>query len=121
MQSNLYVTVDLLAQPSYLRIAPPFSNLLNRYFGSPLSTALEVVSKKDASSIDPRMVFCNLVNCLMWSVYGLAAINDPVVYYPNISGIVLQIINISLLAVYPRTIAKKKMALAGMVNDLEMQ
>lgn len=73
------------------------------YFGSPLSTMLEVIADKDASSIYPPMILANAVNCTLWVLYGLLAINDVILWSINAIGFFLAFMNAVLLVMYPRT------------------
>jgi len=73
------------------------------YFGAPLSQALEVIRRKDSSSIYPPMVITNTAACLMWTIYGFSAVDDIAIWGPNVAGIVLQILNMILCLVYKNT------------------
>lgn len=72
------------------------------YFASPLSTALSVIKEKDASSLYPPMVVANIINCFGWIVYGYLAIDDVMVWSQNLAGMSLNVINLTLLIIYPR-------------------
>jgi len=76
------------------------------YFSAPLSFIKEVVRLGDASSIYPPSIVANTANCSMWLVYGFVAIKDPMVWGPNLFGLVLQVVNTFLVIWYPRKIAK---------------
>ena len=87
------------------------------YFASPLSTMVAVCKDRDASSLYPPMVLANMINCFCWVVYGLLAINDPIIYSQNAAGLGLQFMNFLLILLFPRTraneIAKRE---AEMIN-----
>jgi solute carrier family 50 (sugar transporter) len=74
------------------------------YYGSPLTSIYEVVSKKDSSSLYPPMLLANAVNSSMWFIYGVFALNDPFVYGPNGIGASLAYGQLVLAFLY----AKKK-------------
>ncbi len=76
------------------------------YFFAPLIAIKEVIRLKDASSIYPPSIFTNALNCTMWMCYGFIAVEDPVVWGPNVLGMVLQIINTLLIIKYPRLLSK---------------
>jgi len=76
------------------------------YFSAPLSFIKEVLRLKDASSIYPPSILANTANCSMWLVYGFVAIKDPMVWGPNLFGLLLQAINTLLVLWYPRKMAK---------------
>lgn len=87
------------------------------YFGSPLSTMLEVIADKDASSIYPPMIVANAVNCTLWILYGLLAVNDVILWSINAIGFLLAFINAVLLVIYPRTRAGGFCATEVSVSD----
>lgn len=73
------------------------------YFGSPLSTMLEVIADKDSSSIYPPMIVANTVNCTLWILYGALAVHDTILWSINAVGFFLAFLNAVLLVIYPRT------------------
>lgn len=77
------------------------------YFTAPLSFIKEVVRLGDASSIYPPSILANASNCGMWLVYGWFAIKDPMVWAPNLFGLLLQVVNTLLVMWYPRQLAKQ--------------
>lgn len=85
------------------------------FFASPLSTIKKVVETKDSSSIDPPLVICALLNCTLWTIYGIAGTGDPTVYGPNACGMVLQSINGLVILMYPR-----KTAMAAREDSVEV-
>lgn len=70
------------------------------YYAAPLSTMARIVRKKDASSLYLPLVLVNLVNAVLWFIYGLAGINDIYVWLPNALGIVLALTQIGLVMWY---------------------
>jgi solute carrier family 50 protein (sugar transporter) len=95
------------------------------YFASPMTTMLEVIKQRDASSLYPPMVIANIVNCFCWVVYGLMALDDPIIYGQNGAGMALNVVNLVLVMVFPRTRAnalvqqeaEKKKIKAGVVDS----
>ena len=77
------------------------------YFASPLSTMVAVCKEGDASSLYPPMVIANIVNCFCWVIYGLLAINDPIIYGQNAAGLGLQFLNLLLILAFPRKRAEE--------------
>ena len=59
------------------------------YYGSPLSTMVQVVKKRDSSSLHLPMVATSLLNAFMWVIYGYVAKNDVSLWLPNAVGCVL--------------------------------
>lgn len=70
------------------------------YYMAPMSTMARVIRKKDASSLYLPLILVNLVNAILWFVYGLAGINDIYVWLPNALGIALALVQIMLVVVY---------------------
>mmetsp|Transcript_20295 Transcript_20295/g.46112 ORF Transcript_20295/g.46112 Transcript_20295/m.46112 type:complete len:238 (-) Transcript_20295:90-803(-) len=68
-------------------------------FASPLSTAAIVIQTKSAASINPIFAVMQVVNCTMWTTYGLA-INDIFLLIPNALGLVLGLMQCALLFLY---------------------
>lgn len=72
------------------------------YYAAPLSTMREVIRKRDSSSLYIPSLFANLGNALMWIVYGIAGIHDPLVWVPNLLGGLLTCSQLTLCILYPR-------------------
>ena len=70
------------------------------YYMAPLSTALRVISTKDASSFHAPMIVLNLTNALLWLFYGFVAIGQPAVWAPNMVGTALSVFQLSLIFLY---------------------
>lgn len=70
------------------------------YYTAPLSTALRVISTKDASSFYAPMIALNLTNALLWLFYGFVAIGQPAVWAPNMVGTALSVFQMSLIFIY---------------------
>lgn len=70
------------------------------YYTAPLSTALRVISTKDASSFYLPMIALNLTNALLWLFYGFVALGAPAVWAPNAVGTALSVFQISLIFIY---------------------
>ena len=70
------------------------------FIASPLSTLFKVIKSKSAHSIDGRLAVASVVNATLWFTYG-TFINDPIVYSPNMIGIVVGIAQLFLKRLYP--------------------
>lgn len=79
------------------------------YYGAPCSTMIHIVLSKDSSSLYLPMILANLLNALLWSVYGFFALRDMFVVIPNAIGLGLAVIQLCLIVVYSKTL----------VNDAE--
>jgi uncharacterized protein with PQ loop repeat len=78
------------------------------YYTAPLSTALQVIATKDASSFYAPMIILNLCNATLWMFYGFFAINQPAVYAPNMVGCALSIFQLSLVFLYRNSTGASK-------------
>lgn len=70
------------------------------YYVAPLSTVRQVIVTRNASSLYAPMIVMNLVNALLWFVYGFVAAGDLFVWGPNAVGITLACIQLSLIGLY---------------------
>jgi len=95
-----YLSSDNLNPTRQLIVGILSTTIAMMYFLLPLYTMFEVCDTRDASSIQYSMVAANAVNCLSWTVYGLAAIDDPWVYGPNSAGLVLSIVQLAVKFYY---------------------
>jgi solute carrier family 50 (sugar transporter) len=68
-------------------------------FASPLATFSKVISTKDSSSINRPFAFCQVLNCLIWLLYG-TAISDIYVALPNLVGLSLGVVQVLLIFIY---------------------
>lgn len=83
------------------------------YYVAPLSKMAEIVKNRDSSSLYAPTILINLTNATMWFIYGVIAVNDPVVWFPNFVGGVLSIIQLALVAVFPK---KQALQEAGLIE-----
>jgi solute carrier family 50 protein (sugar transporter) len=70
------------------------------FIASPLTSLYQVISSKSSESIDQSLAIAQLVNAIIWLIYGIC-INDPIVYAPNLIGIAVAIAQLILKAIYP--------------------
>ena len=111
----LLLIIGPLLQNSYVFLFDSYGNDINitttvvgitatlgalMYFMLPCYTLKEVITKKDASSIQRNLILANCINCTAWSTYGLA-INDPWIYAINLVGLMLAVINMIAKLYYP--------------------
>jgi solute carrier family 50 protein (sugar transporter) len=68
--------------------------------GSPLSTIRTVMKDKNSASILGQLTIAQVVNTLLWSVYGLA-VRNRFVWGPNVVGFGLGIIQLALKISFP--------------------
>jgi solute carrier family 50 protein (sugar transporter) len=95
-----YLSSDNLNPTRQLIVGILSTSIAMMYFLLPLYTLFEVCDTRDASSIQYLMIAANAVNCLSWTVYGLAAIDDPWVYGPNSAGLLLSIVQLAVKFYY---------------------
>lgn len=67
------------------------------YYAAPLSTAMDAIARRDASSLHASMICVNLLNSTMWFLYGYIAIHRYQIWLPNIIGAVLACSQLVLL------------------------
>ena len=70
------------------------------YYAAPLSTMRVIIKTKDSSSLHMPTLCANLGNALMWIIYGIAGIQDPLVWVPNLLGGLLTCSQIALCILY---------------------
>ena len=90
---------------------------------SPLSSMRTVIARRDAASIYAPMTAAQCVNCLLWTVYGLAAAHNAFVWGPNLTGLLLGLMQLGLKLCFPsRPLSASDGARVGMTNvELEME
>lgn len=77
-------------------------------FGSPLSTLKTVIMTKNASSIPAPFTLTCLLNCFLWSVFGLFEVGDFNIYFPNLLGLGSAIAQLFLLVLYGQSDGQNK-------------
>jgi Sugar efflux transporter for intercellular exchange len=61
-----------------------------------------VIKKRDSSSLYLPALVANLVNALLWVIYGYFAIQNPMLYIPNGAGVILATAQIGLAVAFKR-------------------
>ena len=69
------------------------------FYGAPLSTILNVISKRNSASIHRRTMRLSLFNSFFWLVYGVALM-DIVIFLPNACGFALGVVQLVLCVVF---------------------
>lgn len=72
------------------------------FYGAPLSTIVQVVKTRNSSSIHRRTMVMGLFNSFFWLCYGIALM-DMIIFFPNITGFMLGIIQVALCTFFPRS------------------
>ena len=67
------------------------------YYAAPLSTIYIVIKTGDTSSLHVPTILANLMNAIMWFVYGLAGIQDLLVWLPNGLGVLLAMLQLAVI------------------------
>lgn len=70
------------------------------YYASPMSTMLEVLATKNASSLHVPMIGMNFVNALLWTLYGYYGINRAPIWLPNFIGAILALLQFVVAGAY---------------------
>jgi len=69
-------------------------------FGSPLSSLKNVIATKSAKTIPLPFTLACCVNCFLWSVFGILEAKDFNIYFPNVLGLMLGLVQLLLWALY---------------------
>ncbi len=69
-------------------------------FVSPLATLKTVIQTKDASSIPLPFTLTCMLNCFLWSVYGILDKADFNIYFPNVLGLTSSIAQLILILLF---------------------
>lgn len=80
-------------------IAASLSTLL--FLSAPLACVVETIKTKDSASLFFPTIAISLLNSALWFVYGLIALNSPIVYAPNGIGFVLCAFELIIIKIYP--------------------
>lgn len=69
-------------------------------FGSPLAALRTVLQTKSAKSIPLPFTLATVLNCFLWSVFGVMELNDKNVFVPNLLGLGLGLWQVILKIIY---------------------
>jgi solute carrier family 50 (sugar transporter) len=118
------IVVPTSANPAYYlgRLGMLLSVVM---FASPLAVIRVVMETKSARSIPLPFTVACIVNCLLWSVFGLWQVHDPCVYVPNLLGLLLTMTQLGLklyydpnvLTEFTRELTAKKQSAAAADDD----
>lgn len=90
------------------------------YYAAPCSTIFQVISAKDSTSLHAPMLFANLANGAMWTIYGVVAIDDPIVYGSNGFGVVFACFQLTLKFLFRKTISSNERSADSAKNDIHV-
>jgi len=95
--------IDLVSPPlaksvAHLGLMCTILNILN--FGAPLASVKEVIRAKNAGNLPLPLIVANLVVAFEWFLYGYL-IDDIYMTFPNVIGIMLSFVQLSLFVIYP--------------------
>ena len=71
------------------------------YYGAPVLKMQQVIKYKDSSVFHGPTIVINLVNCILWFLYGLGTSTIPIMLN-NLAGGMLCILELGLIFKYPR-------------------
>lgn len=69
-------------------------------FGSPLAALRTVLEMKSAKSIPLPFTLATVLNCFLWSVFGVLEKNDVNIYIPNLLGLAFGVAQVALKLIY---------------------
>ena len=96
----LFATVTLPVQEAHELIGlagVAFSVLM---FSGPLASVQAILRDCSASSLPLGFTVATVLNCILWATYGMFVIQDPLVWGPNVAGLVASATQLSLYAKY---------------------
>jgi solute carrier family 50 protein (sugar transporter) len=68
---------------------------------SPLSAMKNIISKRDSAAIYAPATLAQILNCGLWTFYGLVAAKDVFVWGPNLVALILGLAQLSLKLIFP--------------------
>jgi solute carrier family 50 protein (sugar transporter) len=86
------------------------------YYSAGLTALPTILKERDASSLNMTVVLGNTMTATIWAAYGIAGLESPIVYIPNLFGIGLSFIQFMVWMILPSN--KAKLAKCG--GDIEM-
>lgn len=92
------------------------------YYAAPLSTLMEILRTKDASSLYFPTILVNLTNALLWFFYGLIGIYSVSLWVPNGLGAIISLVQLSFIFIFRRgkhTSTERKDIEAISINENE--
>lgn len=69
-------------------------------FGSPLAALRNVILTKSAKALPLPFTLATVINCGLWSVFGLLDAHDFNIYAPNLLGLACGIAQLTLIGIY---------------------
>ena len=69
-------------------------------YGSPLASLKDVIARKSAQSIPLPFTLACVMSSLLWSIFGVLEAKDFNIYFPNLLGLFLGIVQLAFLAIY---------------------
>lgn len=85
-------------------------------FAAPLSTLSEVVRTRSSASLYAPLTLAQVSNCALWTVYGVG-VGDVWVVSPNVTGLLLGLVQAALLALYPSRARETPDEKEGILED----
>ena len=68
---------------------------------SPLTAMKNIISKRDSAAIYAPATLAQILNCGLWTFYGLVAAKDVFVWGPNLVALILGLAQLSLKLIFP--------------------
>jgi uncharacterized protein with PQ loop repeat len=87
------------------------------YYAAPMSSAMEIIARKDASSLHAPMISINALNSSLWFAYGFFAVGQAQIWVPNIVGASLAAVQLLLIAYFDS--GTTSASLYAPINDTE--
>jgi len=71
-------------------------------FSGPLGAIKAIIRDKNTRSLPFSFTVASFICAATWSGYGLIMIRDPMIYVPNLAGLMASIVQLSLFVIYPK-------------------
>jgi len=82
----------------YIGYIGSFSSII--VLGSPLVTLHMVITERSTASMPFNSSLSAWLNSISWLAYGVLVADDPIIYFPNLVGLLLTSIQMSLYVLY---------------------
>jgi hypothetical protein len=80
---------------------------------APLSTIYVIIKNRDARTLYAPMICVNFMNAMLWVFYGAAGVNDPIIWGPNMIGMILSVFQLLLVFMFRNPTGAQHSTISG--------
>ena len=92
------------------------------FYGAPLSAIQTVLKTKYNNTLHVPTMITNTLCSIFWTAYAVAPqINDPFIYVPNGSGVLLGLIQFTLYIIFPRSSSASESKITATTEQQQQQ